>query len=110
DLRIGTLRSLDKFDKFGWGDVYLLLTAGRLDESGDFTKGVGLAPEVARLLYRLFAPVRVLSAPDEPLSCSIGNDSVSFGGQTKLEFFQGFRIDDKPMFSEEEILSDGLDW
>lgn len=37
------LRALDKFDKFGWEGVALLLGAGRLDESGDFTKGAGLS-------------------------------------------------------------------
>jgi histidyl-tRNA synthetase len=38
------LRALDKFDKFGVEGVTLLLGKGRKDESGDFTKGAGLAP------------------------------------------------------------------
>jgi len=37
------LRTIDKFDKFGWEGVKLLLGAGRKDESGDFTKGAQLS-------------------------------------------------------------------
>jgi histidyl-tRNA synthetase len=41
--RLAVLRSLDKLDKFSPKDVALLLGPGRTDESGDFTKGAGLA-------------------------------------------------------------------
>ncbi|BCH55764.1 histidine--tRNA ligase [Agrobacterium vitis] len=54
--RLETLRSLDKFDKFGTGGVKLLLTNGRKDESGDFTKGVGLTEQQADSLLSIFAP------------------------------------------------------
>lgn len=37
------LRAIDKFDKFGEEGVRLLMGPGRLDESGDFTKGAGLS-------------------------------------------------------------------
>jgi histidyl-tRNA synthetase len=37
------LRAIDKLDKFGPEGVRLLLGKGRLDESGDFTKGAGLS-------------------------------------------------------------------
>lgn len=40
--RLGVLRAIDKLDKFGPEGVKLLLGPGRKDESGDFTKGVGL--------------------------------------------------------------------
>ena len=36
------LRTIDKHDKFGDEGVRALLTEGRKDESGDFTKGAGL--------------------------------------------------------------------
>ncbi len=39
------LRAIDKFDKFGTEGVRLLLGEGRMDESGDFTKGAGLSYE-----------------------------------------------------------------
>lgn len=37
------LRSIDKLDRVGFDGVKLLLTTGRKDESGDFTKGAGLS-------------------------------------------------------------------
>jgi histidyl-tRNA synthetase len=40
--RLTVLRAIDKLDKFGPEGVRLLLGEGRLDESGDFTKGAGL--------------------------------------------------------------------
>jgi len=40
--RLSVLRAMDKLDKFGLTGVELLLGDGRLDESGDFTKGAGL--------------------------------------------------------------------
>ncbi|CDZ66203.1 Histidine--tRNA ligase [Neorhizobium galegae bv. orientalis] len=43
--RLNVLRAIDKLDKFGSEGVRLLLGAGRKDESGDFTKGAGLAPD-----------------------------------------------------------------
>jgi len=41
--RLTALRAIDKFDRLGWPGVRDLLGAGRKDESGDFTKGAGLA-------------------------------------------------------------------
>jgi len=40
--RLHVLRAIDKLDKFGSEGVRALLGKGRLDESGDFTKGAGL--------------------------------------------------------------------
>lgn len=42
--KLGVLRAIDKMDRFGVDGVRLLLGPGRKDESGDFTKGAGLAP------------------------------------------------------------------
>src|SRR5579884_808062 len=39
--RLTVLRAIDKLDKFSEDDVRLLLTSGRKDQSGDFTKGAG---------------------------------------------------------------------
>jgi len=48
------MRAIDKLDKFSEADVALLLTVGRKDPSGDFTKGAGLSGEHAEwLLSRL---------------------------------------------------------
>jgi len=40
--KLAVLRAIDKLDKFGAEGVRLLLGKGRMDESGDFTKGAGL--------------------------------------------------------------------
>ena len=46
--RLTVLRAIDKLDKFSEDDVQLLLTKGRKDQSGDFTKGAGLSDENAQ--------------------------------------------------------------
>jgi histidyl-tRNA synthetase len=52
--RLTVLRAIDKLDRFSEVDVHLLLTSGRKDQSGDFTKGAGLKDEhAARILSRL---------------------------------------------------------
>ncbi|TQS73425.1 histidine--tRNA ligase [Rhodobacteraceae bacterium] len=43
DERGIVLRAIDKFDKFGEAGVRALMGEGRLDASGDFTKGAGLS-------------------------------------------------------------------
>ena len=43
--RLAVLRSIDKLDKVGVEGVRQLLGAGRMDESGDFTKGAGLSED-----------------------------------------------------------------
>ena len=40
--KLTVLRAIDKFDRLGWAGVADLLGKGRLDESGDFTKGAEL--------------------------------------------------------------------
>jgi histidyl-tRNA synthetase len=48
--RLTVLRALDKYDRLGKEGVKKLLGAGRLDESGDFTKGAELSGEQITLL------------------------------------------------------------
>ncbi|MGH1418766.1 MAG: histidine--tRNA ligase [Hyphomicrobiaceae bacterium] len=43
--RLTVLRAADKLDRLGPEGVALLLGPGRKDDSGDFTKGAGLAPD-----------------------------------------------------------------
>jgi histidyl-tRNA synthetase len=43
--RLTVLRAIDKLDRLGPEGVRQLLGAGRKDESGDYTKGAGLAPD-----------------------------------------------------------------
>lgn len=50
--RLQAFRAIDKLDKLGASGVRALLGEGRLDESGDYTKGVGLTSEQAdRLIW-----------------------------------------------------------
>lgn len=42
---LAVLRAVDKLDRLGTEGVHALLGKGRKDESGDFTKGAGLAPK-----------------------------------------------------------------
>jgi histidyl-tRNA synthetase len=49
---LGVLRAIDKLDRLGPNAAFQLLTGGRKDESGDFTKGAGLAPGQADNVMR----------------------------------------------------------
>ncbi len=60
--RLGVLRAIDKLDKFGPEGVALLLGPGRRDESGDFTKGVGLS---ASAIDELTSLLRARIADDD---------------------------------------------
>ena len=48
------LRAIDKMDRLGPDGVRALLGAGRKDESGDFTKGAGLADEQVEAIASFF--------------------------------------------------------
>jgi histidyl-tRNA synthetase len=50
--RLIVLRAIDKLDRLGPDAVAMLLTAGRKDESGDFTKGAGLSSAQADNVMR----------------------------------------------------------
>jgi len=45
-----TLRALDKIERLGWKEVTKLLGKGRMDKSGDFTKGANLTEKQIKLL------------------------------------------------------------
>ncbi len=47
--KLAVLRAVDKLDRLGVDGVRLLLGEGRLDESGDFTKGAGLKGKAIEL-------------------------------------------------------------
>ena len=51
--RLNVLRAMDKLDKFGTDGVKLLLGPGRKDDSGDFTKGVGLEASAIEEIIKL---------------------------------------------------------
>ena len=61
--RLTALRAIDKFDRLGWEGVAALLGDGRLDESGDYTKGAQLPGPLIGTIERFLA-----SAEDATLS------------------------------------------
>ncbi|AGB45070.1 histidyl-tRNA synthetase [Mesorhizobium australicum WSM2073] len=52
--RLTVLRAIDKLDKVGTDGVRALLGKGRLDESGDFTKGAGLSEQSIDRMMEVF--------------------------------------------------------
>ncbi|MDQ6868342.1 MAG: histidine--tRNA ligase [Pseudomonadota bacterium] len=54
--RLAVLRALDKYDRLGPGGVRALLGKGRMDESGDFTKGADLADDDAGRVLDFLVP------------------------------------------------------
>ncbi|UMY17626.1 histidine--tRNA ligase [Methylobacterium organophilum] len=60
--RLTVLRAIDKLDRLGPDGVRLLLGAGRKDESGDFTKGAGLAEDA---IERILAYVAFQASPTQ---------------------------------------------
>jgi histidyl-tRNA synthetase len=50
--RLVVLRAVDKLDRLGGDAVFQLLTTGRKDDSGDFTKGAGLSSAQADNVMR----------------------------------------------------------
>ena len=51
--RLTVMRAIDKLDRLGAGGVRQLLSEGRKDESGDFTKGAGLDGEMIEMIIRV---------------------------------------------------------
>lgn len=50
DTRLTVLRAIDKLDRLGTAGVEALLGAGRMDESGDYTKGAGLDAQATAIV------------------------------------------------------------
>ena len=59
------LRAMDKSDKFDDVGVRALLTNGRKDESGDFTKGAGLSDERADIIMKFLRTQAMQSDGDD---------------------------------------------
>ena len=76
------LRAIDKFDKFGDAGVRALIGKGRMDESGDYTKGAGLSDAQADIVLGFMAAKRasgtdtVAHLRDLVQGSAIGSDGV----------------------------------
>jgi histidyl-tRNA synthetase len=83
--RLGVLRAVDKLDRLGVAGVRLLLGAGRKDESGDFTKGAGLAPEAAERVIQFVEAGRASrSATLAALAPIVGESAEGHAGLREL--------------------------
>ncbi len=81
------LRAIDKFDKFGEDGVRLLMGKGRLDESGDFTKGAGLSDEQADIVMGFMTARRDTGAATAArLRELVGASVVGNEGVNELEY------------------------
>ncbi|WGV14640.1 histidine--tRNA ligase [Fuscovulum ytuae] len=80
------LRAIDKIDRLGETGVRALLGEGRKDESGDFTKGAGLAPEQAEVVMAFMAARRATGAETTArLRELVGPSAIGSDGVAELE-------------------------
>lgn len=87
ESRLTVLRAMDKYDKFGIEGVRLLLGEGRMDESGDYTKGAGLNSEQTERITR-FLEAGQGEAAIVRLRELVGNGPVGIEGVEELETIQ----------------------
>jgi histidyl-tRNA synthetase len=84
-LRLAVLRAMDKLDRLGARGVAQLLGSGRKDESGDFTKGAGLAAnDIDRVLGFLDAGGGDRAAVCNNLSALVKGSAVGEEGVAEL--------------------------
>ena len=77
--RLTVLRAVDKLDKVGADGVRDLLGKGRLDESGDFTKGAGLDEAQADRVLLLTSPT------GDDLACALAAMRDAVAGSARGE-------------------------
>jgi histidyl-tRNA synthetase len=84
-LRLAVLRAMDKLDRLGERGVAQLLGSGRKDESGDFTKGAGLAAkDIDRVLGFLGAAAGDRIAVCNNLSALVKGSAIGEQGVAEL--------------------------
>ncbi|MBK0400801.1 histidine--tRNA ligase [Limibaculum sp. M0105] len=80
------MRAIDKLDRLGEDGVRALLGKGRLDESGDFTKGAGLSADQAEIVMGFVAARRDTGAATCARLCElVGNSATGAEGVVELE-------------------------
>ena len=83
--RLAVLRAVDKLDRLGPDGVRLLLGEGRLDESGDFTRGAGLgAQAIERVLAYTAAGAETREATLAKLADAVGGSAEGDEGLSDL--------------------------
>ena len=85
-MRDAVLRSIDKFDKVGEEGVRQLLGKGRLDASGAYIDGLGLAPEQADPVISFLTSKGTDNAATlENLSAAVGESVIGQEGVAELK-------------------------
>jgi len=106
--KLAVLRAVDKLDRLSWSGVQQLLGAGRLDESGAFTKGAELTPAA------IDAVMSFLQAPRSSRSGFLdwlSDTTRSYGGGEGLEelakidaALNGLKVgDDRAVFDQSVV-------
>jgi histidyl-tRNA synthetase len=88
--KLAVLRAIDKLDRLGVPGVKLLLGPGREDESGDVTKGAGLAPEqidfiIAVILKERFVAVGKNTTDVEKWNVLLESNALASAGFNELD-------------------------
>ena len=105
DERGIVLRAIDKFDKFGEEGVRLLIGKGRMDDSGDFTKGAGLSDEQADIVMGFMNARRESGAATAArLRELVGASVVGNDGVNELEYMA--ELLDAQRYGSDRILID----
>ncbi|MGC2141820.1 MAG: HisS family protein, partial [Methylovirgula sp.] len=119
ERRLAVLRAVDKRDRLREEGVRLLLGPGRKDESGDFTKGVGLGSDQIKVVIEFVRAQR--SLPLEDVTAAIGNQRETHGRPLEFQSLDGapggtFRINNnvtiehlRTQFGSNPIARAGID-
>jgi histidyl-tRNA synthetase len=83
--RLTVLRAMDKFDRLGDHGVRQLLTEGRKDESGDFTKGAELDSASVQTVMSVFEPVADPKDKIAQIDLRLKDSEVGQQGRAELE-------------------------
>ncbi len=86
--RLTVLRAMDKFDRLGDDGVRQLLTVGRKDESGDFTKGAGLDAASVQTILSVFEQAANASEKIAQIDLRLKESHVGQQGRAELENIQ----------------------
>jgi histidyl-tRNA synthetase len=83
--RLTVLRAIDKLDRLGVAGVQQLLSSGRKDESGDFTKGADLDQASITTILGVFEPVSDAADKIAQLDIRLKDSKAGQEGREELE-------------------------
>jgi histidyl-tRNA synthetase len=83
--RLTVLRAMDKFDRLGEHGVRQLLTSGRKDDSGDFTKGAELDNASVQTIMSVFEPVADVREKIAQIERRLKDSHLGQQGRAELE-------------------------